>query len=443
MCSKRIMQKATEIYLILFASVHLLFFGFSGYSRIFEAKITTFCAINGLYFACAVFVFFKAVFAEHVNIGNFIKRKLNYTYLFVLLYLIFTIVSGLFSQHFPKTFFGMSRFEGMFSISFYCISFILVSLFPCRKKVVLTVFAISSTLFASLCVLQTFGFNSFNLYPAGTNFYDAGRLYTTAFISTIGNTNLSGAFICLALPLFTTLIIKSKSKLRFLLLIPTLLLAYTVFKMDVTSCLLGIFAGFILTIPFILGFSKKATVIYFAVLIVIFILCLTVIYFAAPEKGFIHEISRILHGDISESFGSGRIRIWKNVLSQIGDSPIFGKGPDTMISERFAPFERYYPDRGKVMKTGIDIAHNEFLNVLYHQGILGLFAYMGFIACVLGKWLKNRRDTAILALGVSLICYLIQSFFTFSMCLVAPYFWICSGLVVGMENCAIEEPTLG
>lgn len=431
MQSKHFLKKTAEVYLFFFATVHLLYFGFDGYSHIFEAKQLTFFTTNAIMFLVSLlFFYFKGEF----DISGAIKNRISPAHKFVVLYLFFTVVSAVLSSHFPRTIPGVSRCEGVLTISVYCFTFFITSFIPSAKKYILIAFSVAVTLCASVCIIQIFSYNPLWLYPGDTNFYDAGVLYTTAFMGTIGNTNLMGAFICIALPFLTVLLIKAKSKLRILLIIPVSMLIFVVAKMDVDSAILGLFVTAMITLPFIFGFRRKAVTIYFCILLLLFLLFIFIIYNFAPQSGMLNELSEILHGNISEKFGSGRIRIWKNVLSKIPDSPIFGKGPDTMKLENFKQFERYYPALGKTMKTNIDVAHNEFLNILYHQGILGLFAYLGFIFYVLRDWWKNKSDTLILALGVAFICYLIQSFFTFSMCLVAPYFWICAGLIVGVSR---------
>ena len=426
---RKILTKITEIYILLFASIHLLYFGFSGYSHIFDAKKTTFCTISLLYFIAVFIAVFVCYDREKMSIRNFLKNNVSPTRLCVIFYMLFTIISALLSDYFPKTLLGISRFEGAFTISLYCISFLLVSFFPIGKKYLLYVFAVCVTLFSVLCVIQLFSFNPLSLYPKGTNFYDAGVIYTTAFIGTTGNTNLTGAFICTAFPFLAVTMLKTKGKSRVLLLIPLSLLSYIILVMGVDSAIVGVFACVIITLPLLLDFSKKGIILYIAMLVIVVILLSTFIYFYPPESGFLKEASEILHGNIDESFGSGRIRIWKNVLSEIPDSPIFGKGPDTMKMEKFPPFERFYPARNKVMKTGIDVAHNEPLNILYHQGFAGLIFYLGFIFFTLCNWYRNRKNPLILALGASVICYFVQSLFTFSMCISAPYFWICAGLL--------------
>lgn len=428
------MQKTTEIYLILFSSLHLLFLGFSGYSHIFDAKQVTFCLINSVYFILSATVIYIYARKENKSCFSFLKRYLSPAHFCVLLYLIFTLISGFASSNFPYTVFGYSRFEGMFTITFYCLSFLLVSFIPCRLDRAFIVFCCATTLCGILCTIQLSGHNPLSLYPDGMTFYDAGRLYTTAFIGTIGNANLMGAFICIALPLLSVILIKGKLRKRFLMIIPIILLVITSLKMNTDSNLLAVIITSVLTLPVIFDFKKKASIIYFCLLATATAVFLIALYNHAPQNGILYEISEILHGNISDTFGSGRIRIWKNVLSEISDSPIIGKGPDTMKLENFEPFRRYYPDLGKTKTASIDVAHNEFLNILYHQGLLGLLAYLGFIFFTLREWWKKKSNSAVLALGIAFICYIFQSLFTFSMCLTAPYFWICAGIIV-RKNC--------
>ncbi len=440
---KKILSNFSEVYLFLFATIHLLYFGFDGYAKIFNAKILTFSVINGLYFAGILITFLvKYLSFDSFDLKPKFKELLQPSRLFALIYLAFTILSSFGSFYFPLTLNGVSRFEGLLTISVYVFSFIAISFFYCKKKYLLYAFAISVTLFGILSAIQLMGFNPLSLYPDGTSFYGAGIDYPTAFIGTIGNTNLSGAFICLALPFLAVIMLRAETRVRWWLSIPVILLTVTALKMDVTSTLLGLAAGITVAVPLLLKFNKKKTAIYFAVLILLSILLVVMLY-QFDFGGFFGEVHSILHGEISDKFGSGRIRIWKNVLSEIPEHLFFGKGPDTMKKADFPAFERYYPSLDRVITRSIDVAHNEPLNILYHQGIFALIFYIGFIISTLTVWFKNRGDYVILALGIGFISYLVQSLFTFSMCLTAPYFWICAGLIIGYSNENTKKTTLG
>jgi hypothetical protein len=84
--SGKIMRKATEIYLLLFASVHLLIVGTSGYSNIFMSKKISFCAITSLYFVCAfiAFLLFRYTKIHSVLCGLIIIIITGFLYLIFL-----------------------------------------------------------------------------------------------------------------------------------------------------------------------------------------------------------------------------------------------------------------------------------------------------------------------------------------------------------------------
>lgn len=420
----------TSVYLYALITFHLLFFGFNRYHRIFEYKVFSFVSISLLYILSIAICRFRQ---KHEKAEP--SRTISATYIFVAFYMLSTTFSALTSPHFPYTVFGATRFEGAFSITIYGICFILVSKFAIPTKRMLSVFSVSLTVFSVLCIFQLLGFNPLSLYPDGMNFYDSGIRYSNAFLGTIGNTNLVGAFICLALPFLCVMVISGKKTKRFFLLIPIVLLTIIVLRMGVLSTVIAILACIIISIPFVFKFNKITTMFYFGAIILLCMCVITILYFYDIGVDFLHELHLILNGRISESFGSGRVRIWKKVVSVISEAPFFGKGPDTMIYEEFAPFRTYYSELGTFKQTRIDVAHNELLNILYHQGIFGLVFYVGFVICIFFKWIKNyKKSPVILALGLSFICYLIQSLFTFSMCITAPYFWCCAALIYNLSN---------
>lgn len=82
------------------------------------------------------------------------------------------------------------------------------------------------------------------------------------------------------------------------------------------------------------------------------------------------EAHEILQGRAEDEFGSGRVFIWKNVWQAVKERPLFGGGPDTLSHRITAYFERYDEATNIMRRSGIDTAHNEYLNILANQGIL-------------------------------------------------------------------------
>ena len=125
---KKILSKLSEVYLLLFATIHLLYFGFNGYAKIFNAKILTFSVINGFYFTGILITFIAMYLSfDSFDLKPKFKALLHPSRLFALIYLAFTAFSAFGSFYFPLTLNGVSRFEGLLTISIYVFSFIAIT----------------------------------------------------------------------------------------------------------------------------------------------------------------------------------------------------------------------------------------------------------------------------------------------------------------------------
>lgn len=162
--------------------------------------------------------------------------------------------------------------------------------------------------------------------------------------------------------------------------------------------------------------------------LVVVMSCLVVLYLVPWQSGTLYELSSVLHGEISDSFGSSRIGIWKSVLSLVPERPLLGGGPDTLALRLDMTFSRYVPETGKTLSVYVDNAHNEYLGILANTGILGLCTWLAIPALSAGRIFRgsSRLSTA---LGLSMICYWVQSFFGLGLCIVAPLMWLLWGLL--------------
>lgn len=173
--------------------------------------------------------------------------------------------------------------------------------------------------------------------------------------------------------------------------------------------------------PFKVNRSRvRGVLMLFAVTLVIlamlFVLC------SDAQSGFIYELKEMLQGNISEDFGSNRIRIWSRSLELFAQQPIFGSGPNTVFSRMNIVFERFSPLKGDYVRTSVDNSHNEYLNLLVNVGLMGLLPFVLAQAGVIFKKKKPSPCT------YAVIGYMIQSMFLFSICITAPYFWLMLGL---------------
>ena len=424
----------TKIYIYVLITIFLLYVGSNGYLTIQDAKFKAFCIIGGGYiFLMAILSLERlAIGVGHVVSPKQLLLKSTWPQRLAIAYLILTWLSALFSDYFPDTIIGATRYEGALTISIYVLCFLLVCICGGPDKPMLIVFGITVTLFCIVALVQVlFDLNIFNLFPDGYTYSDSYVEFPSAYAGTIGNIDFVSAFLCLVIPLIWISIAKLHSKLRYALLIPLLMALALLVTLGVLAGFVGVVIGALLSIPFVFIKNTKGMAIYFAALAV-FIICAAIgIFFIDTGSGLFHELHEILHGRVSGDFGSGRLHIWSEVLGRLWERPLLGYGPDTMIYSGMEPFTRYDEHLGAMIVSEIDSAHNEYLNIAFHQGIPAMLIYLAMLLFVARDWVINRHDAEVCALGGAALSYCIQAFFGISICITSPFFWLTIGLLEG------------
>lgn len=434
-----IFSRITSCYIVLMLTVYLFLCGAGGYQEIFSAKLTGFLVITGGYVAASVVLLLEMRIVGGLNLPKPQKllKQSSLAQRLVLLYMVLTWISGACSPYAEKTLFGVSRGEGVVTISLYCLAFLLVSSFGRVESWMLPLLAVVTLGFDLLCIIQLHGGNPFMLYPAGYNYFDAYTYYSGAYLGTIGNVDLVAAFLCLVIPIFWIAMIRQRGRKRWLLLLPLGTSLYALGKMSVLAGVVGVGCGALVTLPVVAPLPVRTRKRMGIALLLAAICLLAAVYVIQPASGLLYEVHELLHGRVDENFGTGRIHIWKNVLSLVPDHLILGHGPDTMLLADIPGFSRFDEHLGILIESKIDVAHSEYLNILFHQGTLALVAYVGALLAVAWRWVKtSSQDGTAAALGGAVLCYCIQACFGFSMCITAPYFWIVFGL---LENRNIER----
>ncbi len=418
----------TQAYLILLMTVFLFFTGSAGYMKISESKFRAFTLISVGYIAAIA-----AVTAADIIRGRSsplaLLRSSTHAQRAAVLYLTITWISAVMSPYWPDTVIGASRYEGAFTITLYVAAFLLISAYGRADRLLLWVFAGAVALESILCIVQMEGYNPFTLYPSGYNYFDAGVAYNGAYLGTIGNADMTAAFYCLAVPILAYGLARIRGSGRLILLAALVPALYAAVKMSVMAGYVGVSAGLMLAFP--AGLSKRRTrIICWAALAAIILAGALTVYIADLPFEMFHQAHNILHGSFDGSFGSGRIHIWGQVLEHAARRPLLGFGPDTMINGGLEPFRRYSAELGGMIVAMIDTAHSEYLNILYHQGIFALAAYVWLLALLIKRWLKSSpADGAAWALGAGVLGYCAQAFFGFSTCIITPFFLGAAGLL--------------
>ena len=398
------------------ATLFLLGFGPAGYQKITGAKLILFYALFGS---------FPAVLVVCALMGRVhLLRKPGPTQLLVLLYWLATLISALCSPWREEALLGGARDEGVTVITLYVLAFLALSCLAEPGKSMAAVFAAAVTLDCLICLLQVLGLNPLGLYPDGMGWADRNVKYNGAFIGLTGNADFTAAVLSLAFPLCWSAALRLKKPLY---LVPAALSLLVLVLGETRGGLLGAVCGSVLALPVVLPLGKKARRLLWLGILCAVLLALLLIWLL-PLPGTLGEAHALLRGEVRDSFGTGRIYIWRNTLPLLRERLLLGGGADTFSHRMTAQFTRVQED-GRVIRRTIDCAHNEYLNILVNQGLPALVFYLAALVLSLVGWFRRRGGTAAALLGAAVFCYVIQAFFGISTPSCSGFFWVFWGLL--------------
>ena len=428
----RFREVLTDLLVLLTGTLLILYPGRLGYASIQQAKFDLFLLLFGGYAFLMLLFSLELMLIRHLRPPSLreLWRRCTASQRLIILFWLFSLVSTLASPYGRQALWGMSRGEGFLTITLYCAAFLGVSSFARPKAWWCGVFGGAMTLFDGICLLQLRGFNPLGLYPQGYSYFDANVKYGGIYLGTTGNADLTAALLTLAIPLCWVGILRLQDRLRWLLLIPLGLSLVVLKEMDVQAGLLAVCLGTLLTIPVVAPLDKKWRLALWGGTALLLILGFLWVWNSNHTWDTVYELREILHGNWNPEFGSGRVYIWQELLQRVPEHLLLGTGPDTMAAAGIPGYSRVNSVTGELMQFYVDVAHNEYLNVLFHQGILGLLPYVGALLCSCVSWLKKSGEhVGVAILGSAVLCYCIQAFFGFSMCQTAGVFWVIWGLL--------------
>ena len=423
----------TEIWVGQFLVVDLLFPGFKGFSGISAAKTWTFYALAGE----------LAVFGVCFFLYDLKKKKLRRptpTQIAALAFLACTLVSAAFSPYGAKAWYNEKAHEAALTLSLYVLVFLIVSRWGKPTKRLFWVLFGSLTAFCLLCLLQALGENPLRLYPKTLTYYDGfGVKYKGAYAGTIGNVDIVSAFLALVVPMLIISTIKQRPARSW----PAWILAAACLAILLWIRVLCGPVGMILGaavcgLVFCPAGKRRWVLLAYGTLAVAGLLLL--FFIRLPEELVygdkyidvlkpINELQRLLHGEVSDTFGSGRFYIWRQMLERIPDRLWTGVGPDMVRFSGLSPFIRYDENGVEVARATLTDGHCYPLHVLYCQGLPALLSWLGVVGISLYHWVRYRGDRAVAILGGGLICFLCAMLFCISSVIVMPFFWLTLGLL--------------
>lgn len=426
-------QKLTTLYLACMGSVLLLYPGVKGYLDITAQKSKLFLLLSGSYLAICVIGRLELALLGGKPIPGLrmLWRNLHLTQKLTLGLWAVTALSTVFSVDFKASLWGGSHWEGFLTLSLYYGCFLLVSMLAKPKPWLLGLFGGSLCVNSAVAWLQLAGYNPMGLYPLGTNYYDGGKLYMGRFLGTVGSVTLQAAVLSLAIPAFVLCLIKGRHRLRWLLLVPLLLCVRLLFVLQISAGIVGVLGGILLSLPVIGPKNRTRRRLLTAVGLTVAAGLAAVYLFGESLPGFLPELSGVLHGNWEDSYGSDRVLIWREVLELVPERPLLGGGPDT-LGLRIDLLKPVRQSRVDVTVFQVlDMAHNEYLNILVNQGIPALLLYLSILAAAAVEWIRLApKDPTAAVCGGLVLGYCLQAFFGLSTPFTTSYLWLGLALLV-------------
>ena len=435
-------QRITAVYIGCMLTVYLLWPGLGGYAQFTPAKWKLFLLLTLAYTGGSLLLAL-----ELTVIGRLRPRRpaglrglFSVQEWLLLGFWACSALSTLCAVDRATAFWGSARCGGLVTITLCCLSALLISRLGRPRAWMLFLLGGALCLNCVLALFQFAGLNPLVLYPEGMNYYDANRLYAGEFLGTLGNADVLSAVLSATVPALWLALFRLSGKARFLLAIPLLLCLAVLAKASVAGGIVGVSGALLLTLP-LLSRSRRGRLGAIAAVVLLCAGGLIFLYlYGGRLGGFLYEASEVLHGRWKDEFGSSRIFIWRHVLELVPDRLLLGGGPDTLGLRMEVGFERYDEALDMVIRSSIDDAHNEYLNILVNQGLLALICYLAMLGRAAVLWVKAAvRDPAAAICGGAVLGYCIQAFFGVTSPISAPYFWIALALLTSRLEYSVER----
>lgn len=248
-----ILEKITDIYIVIIIIVFPLIVNKYGFFRIFECKYNAFLAISITYLVSTILAY---LFMRIVKKEDVLKdKKITLVQIGGLVFLGANIISCIFSPFKNTDFFliGIGRAEGIITISLYTLTFLAITAFGEFKKRQILYFSISSILLNLIAILQFVGFNPFNMYQEGIG------THNVSFMTTIGNVDFISALYCIlvAISAFAYIYMDNNKYNSIIHLLSVAMGSFILNIIDVNSGKVAFLGLIVLAFPFIITNSKR------------------------------------------------------------------------------------------------------------------------------------------------------------------------------------------
>ena len=405
------------------------------YTRITRDKWIAMLVLTALTFLCFLYDFFHgnthSLFFRKGADGAGARLPCPLPVLLAGALLCWTVLSCLLSPAGPDVWWlgRQARMEGLATRLCYFALFFLFCASRVRLKPVLVSAAACAAVYCAVVLLQRAGGNPLGLYPPTYSYASSPE-----FQGTIGNIDMAAGWLCMLSGLFLVTLLssfrKKDSRTSVLAaaagLLPVLFLLFTI-RVQFGFVTLAVLASAV----FLRCLPKKARL---PALILLLAAVLLLAWLWPGTSGGMWELHEILHGRSRPSFGSNRLAVWNCTLGLARERLFTGGGSATYP----ARFSRWLAENGRTIPKSqgsvplpsvFDNAHNEYLAQLADHG---LPAALLLAALFLSAVFRRREGwfPLLTPCSAAVLCYAVQAFFSFSVCLVAPMFWVLLGMSI-------------
>jgi len=360
-------------------------------------------------------------------------KTLNLASKLGILYLLLIYISTFFSVDKLNSIFGISNNrESVILLTCYVLIFLFSMEYMNFDKKKINLFILSGVVMSIISVLQFFKIIYFESYS-----FPWGNFASP--YGTLNNPNYLGAYITLILPISIYMYFSEKKAIYYF----SSCLIFTVVLMSRTrGAWMGISVAFVILMMFFIKdkeHRRKIEILVISFAFIAFVLNLLMSgILVSRAVSIVFDFKEVAAPEgpagtpgLDDAAGSYRMYIWKRVIETLPKHPLFGVGVGNL---RYI-FETYYTKEFLAIQTqGISTfqrAHNEFIHIAGTTGIPSLITYVLMLATVVrASYMKIRSNPISIALTVSVISYIIQSFFSNNVVYHSYMFWIILGAAI-------------
>ena len=371
------------------------------------------------------------LFKFKVNFEERDKNFYNKINLIVFAYLVFLIISSLFSYNKNVSFLGETfRRNGALTYVGFAVFFLIAAKFVRFEniKIGLNKLLIVGAITSTYAFVQLSG-NDFVQWSA----------HGGSVITTLGNSNFAGASMAIFLVLsFGQIFIKSYSfYYRAVAFIISIMLLFAIFPTNARQALIILFFGlFLIILAKIYEFNSKLGHLALLSGVISSILAVLGTLQVGPLTDLLYKPSISIRG-----------YYWRAGLNMFKDHPLFGVGVDN-----YGSFFKEYRDPQYALNYGYGItssnAHNVFIQNFATGGIFVGVLYILLQILIMYRGFNliksNQGERRFIAVGIFVgwLSFQAQSFISIDNIGISIWGWILGGVIIGLSFSDIKESNL-